>query len=225
MGRVKGVKTPVQRGIRVLAPFTAARLAEHRPLVPRRLCRLSRGERQLLERPVNPALLAREGLHDLRIELASRRAQDLVDRALPAERRAIANNPAGLAAIEAIGVLGWPRDEIAILSLGCGAEALDVRTRGWWRSGLFGFAPKVVAVFLTAQSDASCGSAIHLLSDRRNFHRISPTLPAKRYGLDVTRELPSLSSLGNTEARHRLHEIRPLFFSAPAEPFVPELAL
>jgi hypothetical protein len=80
------------------------------------------------------------------------------------------------------------------LSLGCGAEALDVRTRGWWRSGFFGFAPKVVDVFLTAQSDASCGTAIHLLGDRRHFHRISPTLPARRYGLDVTRELPSLSA-------------------------------
>jgi uncharacterized protein len=136
-----------------------------------------------------------------------------------------ANNPAGLAAVEAIGVLGWPRDEVAILSLGCGAEALDVRTRGWWRSGFFGFAPKVVDVFLTAQSDASCGTAIHLLGDRRRFHRISPTLPAKRYGLDVTRELPSLSGLGHTEARHRLQELRPLFFSAPAEPFVPELSL
>ena len=106
---MKGVKTPVQRGIRVLAPFTAARLAEHRPLVPRRLCRLSRGERQLLERPVNPALLAREGLHDLRIELASRRAQDLVDRALPAERRAI--GPVACHCIECVGEGEDPRSE------------------------------------------------------------------------------------------------------------------
>jgi hypothetical protein len=71
-----------------------------------------------------------------------------------------ANNPAGLAAVEAVGVLGWPRDEVAILSLGCGAEALDIRTRGWWRSGLVGLAPKLSSVFLTAQSDASCGMAI-----------------------------------------------------------------
>lgn len=36
---------------------------------------------------------------------------------------------------------------------------------------------------------------------------------------------PVLSGLGHTEARHRLQEIRPLFFSAPAEPFVPDLPL
>lgn len=136
-----------------------------------------------------------------------------------------ANNPAGLAAVEAVGVLGWPKDELAILSLGCGTPALDIRTSGWWRSGLFGFAPKVVDIFMTAQSDASCGAAIHLLGDRDNFRRISPTLPSKRYGLDVPRELAALSGLGDTAARHQLQDIREMFFLEPAEPFVPELAL
>jgi patatin-like phospholipase/acyl hydrolase len=136
-----------------------------------------------------------------------------------------ANNPAGLAAVEAVGVLGWPRDEIALLSLGCGAEALDVRIRGWWRSGLLGFAPKVVDVFMAAQSDASCGSAIHLLGDRDKFFRISPTLPAKRYGLDIVSELPTLSGLGNTIARHELQNIRTTFFTERAEAFVPDLSL
>lgn len=136
-----------------------------------------------------------------------------------------ANNPAGLAAVEAVGVLNWPRDEIAILSLGCGAEALDVRTRGWWRSGILGVAPKLSAVFLAAQSDASSGMATHLLADRTKFVRISPMLPGGRYGLDVTGELQSLSARGATEARHRLPEIRPLFLSEKAAAFVPDHAL
>ena len=136
-----------------------------------------------------------------------------------------ANNPAGLAATEAVGVLGWPRDEVAILSLGCGAEALDVRARSWWRSGLVGYAPKIVDVFMTAQSDASCGSAIHLIGDRNNFYRVSPVLPGKRYGLDITKELPSLSGIGNTEARQRLQDVQPLFFTERAEAFVPDLQL
>lgn len=136
-----------------------------------------------------------------------------------------ANNPAGLAAVEAVGVLGWPREEVVLLSLGCGSEALDVRARSRWRSGLVGYAPKIVDVFMTAQSDASCGSAIHLIGDRNNFYRVSPVLPAKRYGLDVTRELPSLSGIGNTEARQRLQEVQPLFFTMPADAFVPDLQL
>lgn len=136
-----------------------------------------------------------------------------------------ANNPAGLAAVEAVGVLGWPREEVAILSLGCGTEALNVHTRSWWRSGLVGYAPKIVDVFMTAQSDASCGSAIHLIGDRNNFYRVSPVLPANRYGLDVTHELPSLNGIGYTEARQRLQEVVPLFFENLAQPFVPELEL
>lgn len=133
-----------------------------------------------------------------------------------------ANNPAGLAAVEAVGVLGWPRDEVAILSLGCGAEALDVRTRGWWRSGILGLAPKLSAVFMAAQSDASCGMATHLIGDRTRFVRISPDLPGGRYGLDITAELRNLSARGDTEARHRLQDIKPLFFADVAEAFVPE---
>jgi patatin-like phospholipase/acyl hydrolase len=133
-----------------------------------------------------------------------------------------ATNPAGLAAVEAIGVLNWPRDEVAILSLGCGAETLDVRTRGSLRSGILGLAPKMVAIFMTAQSDASCGTAMHLLSDRNRFVRISPDLPAGRYGLDVTRELQTLSARGATEARHHLQDIEPLFFADKAQEFEPE---
>jgi patatin-like phospholipase/acyl hydrolase len=136
-----------------------------------------------------------------------------------------ANNPAGLAAVEAVGVLGWPRDEVAILSLGCGAEALDIRTRGWWRSGQVGLAPKLSSVFLAAQSDASCGMAIHLLADRTNFVRISPELPSGRYGLDVTKELESLSGRGATSARHALQDIKPKFFDEKAAAFVPAHAL
>lgn len=132
-----------------------------------------------------------------------------------------ANNPAGLAAVEAIGVMGWPRDDVAILSLGCGAEALDVRTRGWWRSGLLGLAPKLSAVFMAAQSDASCGTAKHLLADRENFVRINPTLPSDRYGLDVVKELRSLNGRGASAARRHLEEVRLKFFTEKAEPFVP----
>lgn len=136
-----------------------------------------------------------------------------------------ANNPAGLAAVEAVGVLGWPRDEIAILSLGCGAEPLNVRSKGWWRHGIAGLGLKVTAIFLSGQSDGSCGMATHLIADRTKFHRIDPALPAHRYGLDVAKAIPELSGLGASLARHHLPQIRDLFFSSSAEPFVPAHAL
>jgi uncharacterized protein len=136
-----------------------------------------------------------------------------------------ANNPAGLAAVEAVGVLNWPREAVAILSIGCGAEPLNVRTAKWWRSGILGVARNMSAVFMTAQSDSSLGTATHLIGDRTKFFRLNPALPNGRYGLDVTTELATLSAHGDTEARHRLRELQDVFFSAPAEPFVPERSL
>jgi patatin-like phospholipase/acyl hydrolase len=137
-----------------------------------------------------------------------------------------ANNPAGLAAVEAVGVLKWSPEEIRILSLGCGAEALDIRSRGWRRSGIAGWASKLSAVFMAAQSDASCGTATHLIADRSNFMRISPDLPNGRYGLDVAKELTSLRSLGETLARHERQNVMPMFFDpGPAAAFVPDHAL
>jgi uncharacterized protein len=136
-----------------------------------------------------------------------------------------ANNPAGLAAVEAVGVLEWPRNDIAILSIGCGTEALDVRAAKWWRSGILGVASKMSAVFMAAQSDASNGAATHLIGDRTKFVRLNPTLPNGRYGLDVTKELATLGAHGETEARHRLQELQGVFFSALAQPFAPEHSL
>jgi patatin-like phospholipase/acyl hydrolase len=135
-----------------------------------------------------------------------------------------ANNPAALGAVEAIGVLGWPREEIAMLSLGCGSVPLDVRPT-FWRRGFAGLALKITCIFITAQSDSSSGMATHLLGDPRRFYRVDPPLPARRYGLDVASAIPELRGIGDSEARHRLHEIRDPFFSRLAEKFVPAHAL
>jgi hypothetical protein len=40
-----------------------------------------------------------------------------------------AHNPSGLAIIEAIGILGWPRDEIRLLSLGCISSPMEISWR------------------------------------------------------------------------------------------------
>lgn len=61
-----------------------------------------------------------------------------------------ANNPVGLAVVEAIGVLGWPREEIDVLSLGCTTEALDIRTGRNTRQGLAFWARKVVPMMMAA---------------------------------------------------------------------------
>jgi len=132
----------------------------------------------------------------------------------------LANNPVGLAVVEAIGALNWPRESLKVLSLGCTTEPLNV---GWGRHfalGLGYWAPKIVDVFMTAQSFGSLGTAA-LLAGHENVIRISPPIGRGRFGLDVVREIPSLKGLGASEARKYLPTVRPIFFESPAEQFEP----
>ena len=47
-----------------------------------------------------------------------------------------ANNPAGVAAVEALGVLGWERSDVKLLSLGCTTEPLRVNANQTTRLGV-----------------------------------------------------------------------------------------
>jgi hypothetical protein len=128
-----------------------------------------------------------------------------------------ANNPIAVATVEAIGILGWPADQIQILSLGCTTPPLDVN---WGRShslGKFAWADKIAEVFLVAQSFSAHGMALHLVKDRQQVTRISPLIATRRFELDGAREIPSLKGLGDFEARKALPHIRERFFAAPVE--------
>ncbi len=131
-----------------------------------------------------------------------------------------ANNPMGVAMVEAIGVLGWKADNVRILGIGCTGTPLDICPEGWFASGWAYWGRKLVDVFLKAQSSSSIGTAQHLISDRSNVVRISPEV-ANRFGLDTVKEIKSLRGLGDSEARKALPQLRPLFFTDLAEEFAP----
>lgn len=126
-----------------------------------------------------------------------------------------ANNPMGLAAVEAIGVLEWPRDSIKILSISCTAEPLNARGQG----GKLRWGPKIADIFLASQSSASLGTA-QLLVGHANVKRINPSVPNNRFGLDTSREIESLKGLGFSEARKEYPHLSD-FFTQKAEPFTP----
>jgi hypothetical protein len=132
-----------------------------------------------------------------------------------------ANNPIGVAVVEAIGNLGWPAESLRVLSLGCSTTPLNI---DWGRShslGKFGWADKIADVFLTGQSSGAMGMAMHLLPDRQNIVRISPTVGA-RYEMDSRSEIPSLKGLGASEARKALPSVRSVFFEETvSEKFTP----
>jgi patatin-like phospholipase/acyl hydrolase len=128
-----------------------------------------------------------------------------------------ANNPVLIATIEAIGVLGWQSADLRILSLGCTTSTLDAN---WGQSrslGLLGWARKLIDVFVTAQSVSAIGMTQHLLPDRQQLVRISPTVGKNRYDLDRVSEIPSLQGLGSFEARKALPQLRAQFFDTPTQ--------
>ncbi len=132
-----------------------------------------------------------------------------------------ANNPTGLAVVEAIGLLGWPRDELRVLSLGCGTAPLDVGLGRRRNMGSLYWAAKVVNVIMSAQSSSSHGTA-QLLAGHNNVTRVDPIVPGGRFALDGIGELASLRGLGEHAARIALPTLRPVFFDRPAESFHPQ---
>jgi hypothetical protein len=122
-----------------------------------------------------------------------------------------ANNPTVVALVEAIGILGWPREELRVLSLGCTSTPLNV---DWGRSfglGKLYWGTKIAHMLIGAQVSSANGMGLHLIGDRSNMVRISPVV-SNRFELDSVSEIPSLKGLGATEARKALPGIRPLFF-------------
>lgn len=131
-----------------------------------------------------------------------------------------ANNPVAIALVEATGILEWPRDSVRVLSLGCTTTPLSTgvlrnRALGWifWRM-------KVTEVLMAAQSSGALGMATHLIADRNNLVRISPTV-SQAFTLDNVSEIRSLKGLGDSEARKALPSLRPMFFTQSADAFVP----
>ena len=129
-----------------------------------------------------------------------------------------ANNPVGMAVVEAISVLEWPRDSLKILSLGCTTEPLNIDRGRRIPHGLSYWMPKLLDVFMHAQSHGSLGTA-KLLAGHENIIRIDPGMPQGRFSLDGTDEINSLKGLGDSEARQALPELRENFLNKPAEPF------
>jgi hypothetical protein len=83
-------------------------------------------------------------------------------------------------------------------------------------------ATKIADLFMTAQSVSAIGITQHLLPDRKNLVRISPTVGKDRFELDRVSEIPSLRGMGDCEARKALPQLRMTFFNETVvEDFVP----
>lgn len=131
-----------------------------------------------------------------------------------------ANNPTGLAVVEAIGMLGWQPSELNVLSIGCLEDISIVREE----YGAARFAPQMTNFFMSGQSHGAMGIA-HILTgdphERKAIHRISQPVVKGFFSLDDTRKIGNLKSRAVAEARDQFPILAPIFFGNPAEPFEP----
>lgn len=130
-----------------------------------------------------------------------------------------ANNPMGVAVVEALGPLGWQKGEFQILSIGCTQEPLKIEAARRLALGLGYWGLKIVDAMMAGQSSFSLGMA-QWLAGHENVTRINPSVSNGKFGLDVVKEINSLKGLGDSEARKALPNIRH-FFDAKVQSFDP----
>lgn len=131
-----------------------------------------------------------------------------------------ANNPAGFAVAEAIGVLGWPADKLSILSVSCLEDIFEMKESYSARS----IVRKTADFFLAGQSHGSLGLAQILTGDphdRRAVWRICQPVPDGFFSLDNTARIRQLKARGFIEARVQKPILKPIFFTEPAASFDP----
>ena len=131
-----------------------------------------------------------------------------------------ANNPVAIAVVEAIGVLGWPRESLHVLSLGCLEETYTVPK---W-AGLGTLGATALKLFMDGQSHGAMGMAKLLTGhehDRDAVYRVNHAVPYNAYPMDDTRTIRDLKGLGHSKGRDRLPVLEPVFFDVPVDEFTP----
>jgi len=131
-----------------------------------------------------------------------------------------ANNPIGVAAIEAVGVLKWPADRLKILSIGA---TNDVQAPPRWK-GKLPMVSSIARLFMAGQSHSALGTAKIVTGDgheHKAIWRIDQIAPAGRYTMDDAGHIAEMKNRGFTEAREQLPELRRHFFDREADRFQP----
>lgn len=131
-----------------------------------------------------------------------------------------ANNPIAIATVEAIATLGWPREALHILSLGCLEETYTAPAS----AGIGTLGSKGIKLFIDGQSHSAVGMAKLLAGHehgRNAVYRINPSVPRDAYRMDDTRTIRDLKGLGHAMGRDRLPILEPVFFDHPADEFTP----
>jgi len=132
-----------------------------------------------------------------------------------------ANNPAGLAAVEAVGVLGWPVGKVQLISIGCTMEPIVVDAdSSTGDMGMVQWGMNLLHLTMAAQSSLSYGTA-QLLLGQQNVHRICPVVGNGKFSLDGVEKIPELKGIGSVEGRKAKPLFWDVFLKREAEVFQP----
>jgi patatin-like phospholipase/acyl hydrolase len=132
-----------------------------------------------------------------------------------------ANNPTGMAVVDALSMLDANRDNIEVLSLGCTKEPSSFSKVG---RGKLAWAKAAIEAAMVGQSFASMGTALQLLG-HNHVARINPEVRPNQFALDKTEGVEELRGLGYSQARYQIPLLRPRFFAEPAPPYQPFYSL
>jgi len=147
-------------------------------------------------------------------------AHAFADGALLVDGGIWANNPTGIAAVEAVSVLGWRGEDLRMLSLGCTEPLYTCPPHG----GRLDLVLSLNTFFQQGQSVASLGTAKLLCGhseSRPTLFRYSLDVADERFELDGASAIAELAGMGSTMARTALPALRNVFFREPADRFVP----
>ncbi|MGH6989776.1 MAG: hypothetical protein ACREE3_07750, partial [Stellaceae bacterium] len=121
---------------------------------------------------------------------------------------------------EAICTLEWPKDELRILSLGCTSVHLNISWQHKVSLGQGYWAVRLADLYMKAQSSSALAMTHDLIGPAGLF-RISPDVTGRGFTIDGAEHIPELEALGRAEASKSLPALQDIFFTEPAEPFVP----
>lgn len=131
-----------------------------------------------------------------------------------------ANNPVGIAAVEAIGVLNRDRERVKILSIGCTEDTWSVPPRAGGKDLLLAASD----LFLQGQCKGAIGAAKLLIGHTESnpkLFRYSPTVARDMFDIDKVEMIEELCSLGFSSGREALPVLNEIFLDKPKEPFLP----
>lgn len=129
-----------------------------------------------------------------------------------------ANSPVMVGLLEATCILGYPIEQVDLLSIGTTCSPFDI-SKGRRKGGLASWNKGLIELFMESQCDAALGQARLMTSGR--MLRIDTMTRTGRFSLDNSNEIADLRALGDQAAREHEREVSRRFLDVPVEEFCP----